>query len=103
MAYVASITAAGITYSVARSCARGMLFPECKCIKKNKEASWEKEGCALDLKVGQNVARMILGEMEGEAYDITSRVNRNNYDLGIKVIYYIVIEIIFIMKIIYVM
>ncbi|XP_014290600.2 protein Wnt-8a-like, partial [Halyomorpha halys] len=86
MAYVASITAAGIAYSVARSCAQGKLFPECKCTKNNKDASWEKEGCSVDLKLGQKVARLILGDMEGEAHDITSRVNRHNYEIGIKAI-----------------
>ncbi|CAH1404846.1 unnamed protein product [Nezara viridula] len=86
MAYVSSITAAGIAHSMARSCARGTLIPECRCVKKNKEASWEKEGCTLDLQLGQMLARIFLGDMEGEAYDITSRVNRHNYDLGIKAV-----------------
>lgn len=40
MAYVSSITAAGITYAVARACARGnILLLDCKCLKQNDAAS----------------------------------------------------------------
>ncbi|KAF6213686.1 hypothetical protein GE061_011408 [Apolygus lucorum] len=101
MAFVSSITSAGIVHAVTRSCSRGAM-PLCGCVKDSPppdlqmqkidedndsvQAEWEWRGCSDDVTMGALVAKTFLSALEGASADVLSTVNLHNSQLGLAMV-----------------
>lgn len=86
-AFVHALTAAALTYTIARSCAMGNMT-RCKCApSKNPHdtrISWRWGGCSDNVGHGRRVARKFLDLVPRDGGDHVSEVLRHDSEVGIR-------------------
>ncbi|XP_065080557.1 protein Wnt-4 [Ochlerotatus camptorhynchus] len=87
-AFVHALTAAAITYSVARACAEGKMS-KCQCAsEKRPEATrlaWKWGGCSDNIKHGKRVTRNFL-ELQPADGDPVAEMLRHDSEVGIQAV-----------------
>lgn len=84
-AFVHALTAAALTYSIARACSQGRMI-KCQCATEkrpeNARMSWRWGGCSDNIKHGKRSARNFL-ELHSFDDDPVSEIMRHNSEVSI--------------------
>lgn len=91
VAFIHSITSAGVVYSIAKACSDGSLS-NCACDpsktsgrSRDAKGEFDWSGCSNNVKFGLKFARLFIDAKESKTRDIRGLMNLHNNNVGRRV------------------